>query len=205
VLIPAVSPLGFLVSVPVANAQCSGGSCGGSSGSAASSTGFLGGLLGGGEGGMQNMMMFMMLAMMLMQLFQGLGGSTPQTGTAEETPPQYGTVGPTNTGANTDSSSTAASAAGLASQSLFLAGSGSDQILSPTTLTVPKGNGFNFFNTASADQEVRIYKNGTTGLQVDQIVSAENVQVFTFQNTGTYKICLVNSGTESCQTTVTVQ
>jgi len=206
-LMPAMSPLGFLVDVPTAYAAgCSGANCGTGATGVASAAGGLGSLLGGG--GSSSMMMFMMLAMMLMQMFQGLGGSTPQTGTAEENPSQQGTVGPTDTGDNSDSdnnNNSSSSSNGLASQSLFLAGSGSDQVLAPTTLTVSKGNGFNFFNTTDTDQEVRIYINGTTDLQVDRAVVAGGVDVFNFQNVGTYEVCLVNDGTESCPTTVTVQ
>lgn len=158
---------------------------------------------------MQSMMMFMMLAMMMMQMFQGSGGSTPQTGTAEETAPQAGTVGPTNTGGNNNSgyssgySSTGST--GFASQSIFLAGTGAEQTVAPTTVTVSAGDGFNFFNTSEADQQVLVYKNGSTTPQVSKTVSAGNVEVFTFQNAGTYNVCLVNNGTESCTTTVTVQ
>lgn len=200
ILVPTVSPLGFLVDVPTAYAECSGNSCGTGIGSKAAG---LGSLLGGNS---SSMMMFMMLAMMLMQMFKGLGGSTPQTGTAEEQSSQAGTVGPTNTGANNNTgSNNNSSSNGLASQSLFLAGTGSDQVVAPSTLTIAKGNGFNFFNTADKDQEVRIYKNGTPGLQADKAVAAGDVEVFTFQNVGTYRVCLVNSGTESCGTTVTVQ
>lgn len=155
--------------------------------------------------------MIMMLVSMLMQLFQGLGGSTPQTGTAEENPSQSGNVGPTNTGYNDGgyndgyNDGNVNTSSGLASQSIFLAGSGSDQAIAPATLNITKGNGFNFFNTSDVDQEVRIYKNGNTDLQADKIVTTGNVEVFNFQNAGMYKVCVVNNGTDSCKTTVTVQ
>lgn len=193
------SPLSFLVNVPVAQAECGPGGCGGDQKAG------LGSLLGG-EGGLQNAMMLMLIMSMLMQLFQG--GSTPQQGTAEETAPLPASIGPTQTGARSttnNGSGTSAASSGLANQSLFLATSGTNaQVLAPATLIVSKGNGFNFFNATDADQLVRIYNTNTPTAALNQTVLAGSAQVFYFQNSGTFKVCMVKNSVEDCKSTITV-
>lgn len=192
------SPLSFLVSVPVAQADCGPSGCG-----TASAASGLGGLLGGGGGSLQNAMMLMLIMSMLMQLFQG--GSTPQKGTAEESAPLPASIGPTGTGArNTNGSGTSAASSGLADKSIFLATTDGSQVVAPATLTVTKGNGFNFFNATDADQAVRIYNTSTPTAALNQNVVAGSAQVFYFQSSGTFKVCLVKNNVEDCKSTVTV-
>lgn len=201
-----VSPLSLLViSAPEAQAAgCGPGGCGSSESAAGSG---LGSLLGGG-GGMQSAMMLMLIMSMLMQLFQG--GSTPQQGTAEEAAPQPANIGPTERGTARDAgktdngTGTSTAQSGLASQSIFLATTDGVQTVSPATLTVQKGNGFNFFNASDNKQNVRIYNTNTPNAALNQAVEAGSAQVFNFESSGTFKVCLVTNNVESCKSTITV-
>jgi len=191
-----LSPLGFSSVTSFVNAAAN---------NANTAAGLLNSLMTGNSSGLQNMMILMTVAQMSTQTFQSMGGggSTPQTGPAEEQTARSGNIIPTRTGY--DDSGNASSYSGMASQSIFLAGTGSDQSLAPSTLTITSGSGFNFFNTSDSNQQIRIYKDGEAGAQIDQTVASGYYQVYNFNTAGTYRLCLVNSGAESCNTTINVQ
>lgn len=163
----------------------------------------------------EEMMMPLMIATMLIQLITQLfqGGGTPQKGPAEETPPQYGTVGPQNTGPQNNGTGTgsgtgtgtAGTAAKLFDKTFFFASEGNNLVMAPNTHTISKGTGVNILNAASEAKTVLIRKKGeTTG--TEKAIQKDGIELFSFQNAGEYEICFKKAdGGADCKAVLKVE
>jgi hypothetical protein len=195
------SPIGIMLTPTVsAQTRSTGNSSGldtfgSSSFFSAGKSGLLSGLLSGGKGSM----MLGLLMTLLTQLFKG-GGSTPQTGNAEENYPYLptaserfytGTQNSSGTGNSTDGAGT------VISKGVYLIKDANGVNLYPKTTSIYKGESITVFSSDTNAQTIQIKKNNQVVTQKE--VPAGGAYIFQFSNSGIYQLCQ----TAAC-TTVTV-
>lgn len=162
----------------------------------------------------EELMMPLMIATMLIQLITQLfqGGGQPQKGPAEEQPPQYGTVGPQNTGPQNPNPVASAGLNGVANttgtlfdKTFFFATDGNNLVAAPLEHTIQKGKGVNVLNAANEAKTVIIRKKGETA-GTEKAIAKDGIELFSFANAGEYEICFKKAdGSADCKANLKVE